>query len=570
MKLAIYVRVSTDEQAEFGISLADQHQRGIEHAQKLGWEYEIFEDAGLSGKLLIDKRPALKRLINHIQTKEINGVYVANWDRLSRNDSLSPALKLIFKEKKVRLFENSGETNLNDISQELLLDVKSLLSVFEVKQTGKRISDKLVHNIKQGKVAGGQLQPYGFTKGADKKLIIDEKESEIVKEIFNLFLSGKGTKVISNILNERKIPTKMSSKNFSMIVKGKKKTEFVWRDAVIYNILKNPIYKGKRLYKEVFYDVPNIISPQVFDVVQSTLKNKRQFTETTNKYFYLLKGLIHCSCGCRFYGHKRESLKDNHYMCSSQRHKGEGCGTRGVGIDFLDELIWKQVLTLPKQVDDFFIWFEQTDEIKKTKDYVSELDVKKSKLQSSLNKLVLLSVETDNNQVRKVYESQIAQQQTEIDNLNNRINNIAKQLSLFNDKENIIKFISMILKPTLKKTITDDEKRNIIRSLVDDISVAFFPEIGNHIINMKYKIDELTQVKLLREIEFNRFKRSGDNVFKNTLMVDFLYSEKGLEEFVKVGGRATVSVFGIPKLSKLTQRSIERKDGSKGFSRIKR
>ena len=51
MKIGIYNRVSTEKQASQGVSLRDQKQRGIEFCKKENYEYEIFQDSGLSGSL---------------------------------------------------------------------------------------------------------------------------------------------------------------------------------------------------------------------------------------------------------------------------------------------------------------------------------------------------------------------------------------------------------------------------------------------------------------------------------------------------------------------------------------
>ena len=81
--------------------------------------------------------------------------------------------------------------------------------------------------MKNGKVGGGLLINYGYTKDENKMLVIDPVESKVVKLIYQLCLEGKGTKVISNYLNENNIPTKrMNVKNSSMKVKGKKKINF--------------------------------------------------------------------------------------------------------------------------------------------------------------------------------------------------------------------------------------------------------------------------------------------------------------------------------------------------------
>jgi site-specific DNA recombinase len=84
MKIAVYSRVSTQEQATYGVSLRDQKERGVSFCLEKGYDYEIFEDAGFSGTLSISERPSLNRLIEKVFLDEIDGVFVVDFDRLSR------------------------------------------------------------------------------------------------------------------------------------------------------------------------------------------------------------------------------------------------------------------------------------------------------------------------------------------------------------------------------------------------------------------------------------------------------------------------------------------------------
>jgi DNA invertase Pin-like site-specific DNA recombinase len=71
-----------------GISLDNQEKSGINLATKMGCDYEVFVDAGLSATTPFHKRPAFNLLINKINEKKIQGIYVTDTDidRLSRGD----------------------------------------------------------------------------------------------------------------------------------------------------------------------------------------------------------------------------------------------------------------------------------------------------------------------------------------------------------------------------------------------------------------------------------------------------------------------------------------------------
>lgn len=285
--LAIYKRVSKDEQAEFGISLDNQELRGQELARKLGLEYEVYTDAGYKGSVPYNKRPALNRLIDDIYAKKITAIFVFDINRLSRGNIIQiETLKTIFKEHNVALYEANGLIDLKDTNVEFITDIRSLVNAKFLKDLSATLKSNLESNIQKGKVSGGPMQKYGYTKDGNKMMVINEPEAKVVRLIFKLALEGNGTKVIANILNEKQIPTKRNtSVNSHLIYRGEKKTEFNWIDSTVYHILTATVYIGKRMYKGKEYPSPNlaIIDEATFNLVQQQLKNRNQFKNTTNK-----------------------------------------------------------------------------------------------------------------------------------------------------------------------------------------------------------------------------------------------------------------------------------------------
>ena len=151
MKIGIYTRVSTEEQKKTGISLRDQEQRGIEFCIRNGYEYEVFSDGGYSGELNIEQRPELNRLVEKLlsKPKEIDGIFVVDIDRLTRDAKVGFLLKQIFIEYDIKLFNVDGfEINLRDENEDLMMGIKFLLSSFELKKLRVRIKRSLERNVK--------------------------------------------------------------------------------------------------------------------------------------------------------------------------------------------------------------------------------------------------------------------------------------------------------------------------------------------------------------------------------------------------------------------------------------
>ena len=513
MRVGIYARVSTQKQAEKGISIDDQIRRGIDFCNKNSYSYEIFKDEGFSGDLPIQNRPALLSLFEKffLKDKELNGLFVVEFDRLTRNPKESITIREILTDNNIQLFELSGPVNLKDPTQDLLMGIKGLLGSFERKKTIVRIKRTLETSALQGKALGGPIQNYGYKKDEKKMIVIEPKEAKVVKSIYKLCLEGNGTKLIAAHLNKKGVPTKrMNLGGMKMKVKDVEKSNFIWRDSVIYNILTNPIYKGERHFKEHIISCDAIIDKNVFDAVQITLKKRKHFKNTTNIYFYLLKGLLHCAkCKSRFYGRKREDLSDNQYICSSQRYSEEYCGTRGINIKRLDDWIWESVLSLPvdfksalhSRVEDNLI-IGRNWAIKKIQNIKESLEDEAVKL------IALFSKNKSGNRFTKkrLEEIEIETNKCELQILELEKKNIKSEL-----EEEILLFLTKTIKPLNKFEISDDEKQLIIRALIEKINISWNSEELKHQIQIIYKFDSYSEILLTKDITIN-YKKSGYSV----------------------------------------------------------
>jgi DNA invertase Pin-like site-specific DNA recombinase len=463
----------------------------------------------------------LNSLIDKIYQKEIQGVFVVDWSRLSRNEQDGFLIKEIFKKDGIRLFEPNQEIILKDDSTNLLYGIKILLSSYERKRISVNVKRNLETSVKNGKVGGGLLINYGFTKDENKMLVIDPIESKVVKLIYQLSLEGKGTKVISNYLNENNIPTKrMNVKNSSMMVKGEKKSTFIWRDSVVYNILTNPIYKGERQFSGKTYNSPQIIDKDVFNVVQDILSNRKHFKDTTNKYFYLLKGLIRClKCESRFYGRKREDLSDNQYICSSQRYKDTYCGTRGINIDKLDDYVWGSVLSLPNDIrkhiesDTNPIYEGQLKRLKNWEDNVRKLHVKKEKL---------LNLYLEKDKGFELIKSHMDKIQSELEESNHIVRLIRKEIVFLEEKNEVVESILNILKLEKEEIYDNERKRRILQTLIKFISIDWIKKLNTHFIWIEFKIDNNTELMMGKKIKIS-YKKSGWSLRDNGTETEFLF-----------------------------------------------
>lgn len=349
MKTAIiYSRVSSDDQ-----DYTRQIEELTDYAKKnnLKLIHEPFVDK-ISGTVKGEHRVGFKKMLDFIDNNKVGIILIWELSRFGRNtiDTLSN-IRLIAEEKKINIwFKNENLTLLDDKSNILpqtkfQLEIMSAVASNEKNTILSRMKSGQISKVAQGGAGGGIFKPYGF-KNEDKRLAIDKEEKEIVKQIYEWYLNGYGTKQIANKLNEKGIKTKYnklfeedreikSRKGFL-----KKSKDFKWSDGTIYSILTNSIYKGERRYNGKIYKVDNIIEADIFDSVQERLRNNYNKKGINRRYTNLMKDIIFCGvCGRAYYMHRRSTLKDNSYKCLSIRYN-KNCSNLSVGIDRLNNSIY--------------------------------------------------------------------------------------------------------------------------------------------------------------------------------------------------------------------------------------
>lgn len=322
--LGIYIRVSTTHQVEKGKSLSAQESLGIAKAKDLGKDYKLFKEEGKSAKSeKLDNRPVIGRLLDECQKGVLDSIFVVDEDRLSRNMQSKYIIKGIFKENGIRVYTPNGEVDYNDIDDDMLSDLRTLLAQREINQMSRNISRVLESNVKAGGVGSGASIPYGYMND-EKMLAVHEADSKVVRKIFELSIQGYGTKKIAGKLNRERIPSP----------KGKK-----WRDGTIYNILLNTTYIGKRIWKDEVYNCPRIISDETFEKSQSKIAARAEGVKNASRYHYLLNDLVRCGkCGRPMRGRRNIRDGSNIYKCTSARYTGGACGNKSINRPMIEKL----------------------------------------------------------------------------------------------------------------------------------------------------------------------------------------------------------------------------------------
>ena len=299
METGIYVRVSTEEQAQEGYSIRAQEQKLKDFVGIKDWSiYKIYMDEGISGKNLVD-RPAIQEMIADIQKGHVKNVLVFKIDRLTRSTADLIYLIDLFNDNNCAFNSLTESIDTQTASGRMFLKIIGIFAEFERENIIERVKVGIERKIREGYAIGG-LASYGYDRPKNQKIqTINEQEAEIVREVFDMYTNqGVSINDIARRLNVRKIPTKKGS---------------VWGSIGVRRMLGNSNYIGNVRHhirdEENGYSVEGlhegIIEQELFDATQKLLVNNKKATPRKlpreGNYF---SGFLVCGqCGYKMITH---------------------------------------------------------------------------------------------------------------------------------------------------------------------------------------------------------------------------------------------------------------------------
>jgi len=209
MKAIGYARVSTDKQAERGVSLEAQTEKiramALVHDAELR---DIIVDGGESAKSL--NRPGMQRLLTLVDSGEVKTVIVAKLDRLTRSVKDLCELLERFERRGVALVSVAESLDTGSAAGRLVLNIMTAVSQWEREAIGERTRDALSHKRSNGERVGN-IQ-FGYRLCADgKHLEQDVSEQAVLNEIRQLRQEGATLRGIAATLNHRALRTRRGS-----------------------------------------------------------------------------------------------------------------------------------------------------------------------------------------------------------------------------------------------------------------------------------------------------------------------------------------------------------------------
>jgi len=204
IKVAIYARVSTAEQAEEGYSIDAQIELIKNRCTVEGKTVvAVYADRGISGKSMT-KRYELQKMLQDSKYNLFDEVIVWKTNRLARNMLDLLQIVKILEENRVTFKSMTEPYDTSTPAGKLTMGMLGSIAEFERTTILENLKMGMEARAKKGYKNGGKLLGYrSVGTGKDSKLEIVWEEAEIVRKIFNLYVDGKGYKAIANQLNKQ-------------------------------------------------------------------------------------------------------------------------------------------------------------------------------------------------------------------------------------------------------------------------------------------------------------------------------------------------------------------------------
>ncbi|MDG3581748.1 recombinase family protein [Galbibacter pacificus] len=470
--LAIYVRLSKED--EDSNSINNQLNEGKDFAKTHKLKYKIYnEGEGVSGTLDIAQRPQLQLLMNEINSGVITSVWMRNQNRLDRNSLTFAFFVDIAKKNNIDVyFGNNEKLDFNNPTTLLTTSILSNLNQYQAQLQSYQTKNVIQKKVSEGKTHG--IIPLGYKKDDNGYMVVDDDEAKFVNEIFQLYLKNNdGVQFLCNKLNDEERLTR----------NGKQ-----WKSYVLWNLLHNTTYIGKRLFKNNIYECPAIIDKGLFDAVQKKLSNSQSSTGKKVTHRYLLKGLLKCGkCGRNYNGRINKKAGDKHYICASVRSGHKSCGNRRLDIDKMENFIFQLIINNSWLIDKVKDEYKHDDDkLKRLKADITTYNNNITAYNKKKNKAIRMTVDglIDEKDIKAIindYDSSIEAEKQKIKDVENIINNITNSNKLINSIEEDINDLS--------NKLTFKEKKEILNKYINSITTTDNKTKKEYHININFKID---------------------------------------------------------------------------------
>ena len=294
---ALYVRVSTDAQAEEGHSIEAQKEMLVNYCKAYHFtNYEFFVDAGFSGAMI--ERPGISSMIADIRSGRIRRVIIYKLDRLSRSQKDTMYLiEDVFNPHDVVFISLQEQLNTRTPTGRLIIGILASFAQLERDFIRERTSMGMRKRVQQGQWPGGGHLPFGYAYDKAQGILVPNDKSAIVTQCFSMYLQGHSADEIALALGFK-------------------------YDVQVRNILTRKTYLGLIEYNDQLYQGQHtaLIDQSSFDRVQWMISDRAATRRIRSEF--LLTGLIECGeCGAKMRYQKWGMAGYKMYCYSKQKSK---------------------------------------------------------------------------------------------------------------------------------------------------------------------------------------------------------------------------------------------------------
>lgn len=325
---AAYARVSSGKDAMLH-SLSAQVSYYSDLIQKNPeWRFcGVYADEAMTGTK--DNRENFQKMLAECRAGNLNLIITKSISRFARNTVTLLETVRELKDLGVDVYFEEQQIHSLSSDGELMLSILASYAQEESLSASENQKWRIRKDFEQGKVSS--LQMLGYKRNHDGVLEIITDEAEVVRLIFNSYLSGMGKLAIANMLNERHISTKFDNE---------------WTAESVRRILTNEKYCGELMLQKFYSENhltkrkminkgevkkfhvkeahPPIIEKSIFDAVQKRLQEQREcFTPTKSTVaVYPFTGKIQCQCCGKNY-RRKTTATGIVWCCATYNTKGK-------------------------------------------------------------------------------------------------------------------------------------------------------------------------------------------------------------------------------------------------------
>ncbi|WP_305116461.1 recombinase family protein [Acutalibacter muris] len=297
LRVAAYCRVSTDKDEQLNSFEVQKTYYTEKITSNPDWKMAgIFADEGVTGTSM-KKRDGFMRMLRHCREGRIDMILVKSVSRFGRNTVEVVRTVRSLREKNITVLFEKENLNTGQMTSELMLAFFSAFSQSESESTRGNIIRGNAMAYAQGKVSISPIM-FGFKRGDNSEIAIDEGQAEVVRMIYRDYLDGMTPGDIKKKLEKLHIKTAFGHDT--------------WNTTVILALLQNEKYRGDALLQKTFSPslfsnrskvnngelpkfyvsncLPVIVEPDLWQQVQEEVARRRAKRASTEKAKNPLEG----------------------------------------------------------------------------------------------------------------------------------------------------------------------------------------------------------------------------------------------------------------------------------------